>query len=197
MKRSPARRRRGLTLFEIVVAMGILLVGITALYKLITDASYKAARVNFKAQASLRCQSKLAEVTIGEVGLDSTDFQSFADDANWQWRLQSEMEANGLYRVCVEVQRQLPTGEIIQASLSQHVLDPYIRGSSLDVASTTSSSSSSSSKSGMTETAPTDTGAATAPATTPTAPAATPMTPAATPMAAPKSTTPTTKGGKG
>jgi len=129
-------KRKALTLLEVVTALAIFMGGVSALYQLIQNASYRAIRVDWKAQASLRCQSKMAELTVGVQALESTDMQQFEDDEAWQWRTQVDEEFAGLYRVYVEVQRELPNGEVIKSDLTQMLLPPTMRGSSLDVAST-------------------------------------------------------------
>ncbi|MFO0967075.1 MAG: hypothetical protein U0793_16025 [Gemmataceae bacterium] len=144
-------RRRGLTLFEVVVALFIFLGGMAALYQLIQDSSLRAARINFKAQASLRCQSKLAEVLVGAVSLDSTDFQAFPDNAAWQWRMQATEQFTGLYQVFIEVKRDLPGADMVKSGIAQLVMPPSSRGSSFDTgtAPSAASKSGSDSSSGM------------------------------------------------
>lgn len=190
-------RRRGLTLLEVVTALAIFLIGVTALYQLIQDSSYRALQVDWKAQASLRCQSKLAEVLIGAVDLQTTDYQAFGEDADnapWMWRVSATEETGGLYRVTVEVKRELSNGELVTADLVQFIVPPTMRGSSLDVFDppTTDSgmpSSKGASKSGGMGTTPS--GGAASPAT----PA--PSTPAPKTPSTPTPITPKGGGGKG
>ncbi len=164
--------RRGLTLFEVVIALAIFLGAVVALSHLINVGTDRALDVQQQAQASMLCQSKLAEVLAGKEPVTGTNaFVAFGGDpywssltkdenVNWTYNVESTPSGLGdnLYKVKVTVRLERPDGKIIDASLAQMVLDPALRGSTLDAAA--DSSSSSSSGSGSTTSDSTTSGAA-------------------------------------
>ncbi len=186
--------RRGLTLLEVVVAMAIFMISVLAIYQLTTFGRDRALDVRMQTRTSLRCQAKLAEVIVGAVPLQSTGgYSAFADakdsDKDLQWTMTvEEMGFSGAYQVKVSVKSEMAGGRIFETHLSQIVLDPNTRGSTLDPPpqsaqsgnatkdtpdSTTPSSSSGSTTSpttgtsGTTGATPSKTGTGAAPAATP------------------------------
>lgn len=127
-------RRRGLTLFEVIVAMAIFMISIGAIYQLITFGRDRALDVRMQTRTSMRCQSKLAEVIVGAVPLESTGgYSSFDDDKDLQWSLSVDSVGfDGAMQVKVSVKADLPDGRTVESHLAQIVLDPSIRGSTLD-----------------------------------------------------------------
>ncbi len=86
-----AALRRGLTLLEVVVALVIFMVGVLALYQLIQAGTSRAARVDLKSQASLRCQSKLDEVLVALSRsrlpiINPTPMSPVGNGAWWPWK---------------------------------------------------------------------------------------------------------------
>ena len=88
--RRPSRCRRGLTLFELLLALAIFLMSLAALAHLINAGSRAAIQGRLQTQAILRCESKLAEVLAGIEPMESTADEPFPDDADWRWTLQVE-----------------------------------------------------------------------------------------------------------
>lgn len=134
--------RSGLTLLEVLVAMAIFLFSITAISHLLTVSGDRALAAQLRTQASLRGQSKLAEVVAGIQPLSSSGWAAFDDNPDWSWQLNCTQEdVANLWKVQVAVKRQRGDGSTIEVNLNQLVLDPGVRGSSLvDVATTTASS---------------------------------------------------------
>jgi type II secretion system protein I len=131
------RRRPGITLLEVVIALAIFLFSLTALIQLLSSGSERALTASLRSQAGLRCQSKLAEVVAGIEPLRSDGYAAFAEDPDWQWRLEcSQADLPNLWNVQVWVKRDRPSGGAIEVSLSQMILDPGTRGSTLDAAPT-------------------------------------------------------------
>lgn len=139
--------RPGLSLLEVLVAMAIFLLSLIGVGKLIIFASDRARELQNTGMASLLAQSKMAEVQAGVVPLSSQTELSFDEAPEWHWSLDAEADSNitGLYRVQVKVSRELPGGGRVESILSQFVLDPATRGSTLDAAAAASAASSSSS----------------------------------------------------
>lgn len=79
--------RRGITLFEVLLALGIFLGAIAAIGQIINVGTLAATEGQLRSEAVLRCQSKLAEVISGIEPIAAVQKQPFADDARWQWSL--------------------------------------------------------------------------------------------------------------
>lgn len=139
-------RRRALTLLEVVVSLAIFLFSIAALAQLIRFASDQALDAKEKSQALLHGQRVLAEVASGAIPLQSQNAE-FEHDKSYTWSLEcTEADVSGLWDVTVTVARLRQNGTKIEVTLSQLILDPSLRGSSIPAttaASTTASSSSS------------------------------------------------------
>lgn len=80
--------RGGLTLLEVVLSLGILLVSLTALGQLISNGTRASVQARMQTQAILRCESKLAEIISGVEPLQSADGVPFEDDPDWVWSLE-------------------------------------------------------------------------------------------------------------
>ncbi|MEX0703285.1 MAG: prepilin-type N-terminal cleavage/methylation domain-containing protein [Planctomycetales bacterium] len=87
--RIPHSARRGLTLFEVIVALAILLGSMAVLGQLISTGSRAAVRTDMHTRATLLCQAKLAEVLSGAVPLQPVEgmpVDEFTPD--WLWGLE-------------------------------------------------------------------------------------------------------------
>ena len=131
--RLPVRHhpRPGLSLLEVLVALGIFLFALVALGQLVNLGSDRAVEVRQQQRALQRCQSKMAEVIAGAVSLSSSSSDvPFDDDPDWRWSMTDNQSTSvtGLWSVTVTVNHQRSDGTQIQCSLSQMVLDPSLRG---------------------------------------------------------------------
>jgi type II secretory pathway pseudopilin PulG len=152
-RRPNGARRPGLSLLEVLVAMAIFLFSLVALGRLVTASSERALEIRFQSEAIQICQTKLAEVASGAIPLSSQDDSTLDEDPDWHWSLDAEQgSVSNLWNVTVKASRAGPGGEPrAYCTLTQMVLDPSQRGSSLDTVTinntngTNSSSSSSSS----------------------------------------------------
>ncbi len=126
--------RKGLTLLEVVVALGIFLLSSVALYQLFSIGTERALDVQQQATASMLCQREMAKITVGALPLESNSGE-FSEEslAGWQYQIEaSEAEVTNLWSVKVTVFRDRPDGKKMEVSLSQLVLDPSVRGSTLE-----------------------------------------------------------------
>jgi prepilin-type N-terminal cleavage/methylation domain-containing protein len=141
--RTPAAPRSGLTLLEVLTALAIFLFSFVALGRLIGLSGDLAVEAAARGQAAQLAQSKLEEVIAGLVPLQSQPDAPLDEDPNWQWSLSAETDPNitGLWRVQVTVKQAHATGQPVEATLNQIIIDPTLRGSALDVTSSSSSSS--------------------------------------------------------
>ncbi len=123
-----ARGRRGLTLLEVIIALGIFAGSMAALSQLITTGLQAAVRSRYQTQAIFRCQSKMAEVVAGYDPMDTVTDAPFEDDANWTWSLESQVGPHdALLELVVTVVHNDDTG-FASASfrLSRYIRDPQI-----------------------------------------------------------------------
>ena len=134
LRTSPGRS--ALTLLEVVVAMAIFLISVIAILQLVLMGGERAMDVRLQTRTSMRCQSKIAEVTIGAQALSDTGYANFEADADkdLQWRMEAKQvpDVAGLWVVNVWVKADLPTGKTVESSVSQMVVDPMIRGTTFD-----------------------------------------------------------------
>jgi Tfp pilus assembly protein PilV len=150
-------RRPGLSLLEVLVALTIFLFSLVAIGRLIVLSTDQALEVAYQSEAVQIAQSRLVEVTIGALALESQS-EVAVEDSPWFYSI--DCEANGsvanLWNVTVRVSRKRADGTMGDyCTLSQMILDPSQRGSSFDNPSANSSSSSSSGSSGTSSTSPT------------------------------------------
>lgn len=82
--------RRGLTLLEVLLSLGLFLGALAALSQLWYGGVRASVQARLATQAILRCESKLNEVVAGAVPLQTTSDAPFEDDAGWTWSLQVE-----------------------------------------------------------------------------------------------------------
>ncbi len=135
MTRTSHGVRAGVTLFEVVVAMVIFALTLPALNTLVTMGTQRAEESAYLSRASMECRSKLAEVTVGAAPMETTDWTPFTDMpdmTNWTWKLTANNgDVDGLKQVQVSVKFD-PGTSPVQVTLSQYVIDPASRGSTLD-----------------------------------------------------------------
>lgn len=89
MRRRPTtktRRRAGLTLFELLLALSIFLVSLAALAQLLASGSRAAAQAKLRTEAILRCEAKMGEIVAGVTPIEAGMQGVFADDPRWSWR---------------------------------------------------------------------------------------------------------------
>jgi len=122
-----------MTLLEVLVALGIFLMALVGIIKLVTIGGEQARQVQLNAQATELCQSKLAEVVAGVVPLTAQSDVPFDEDPDWLWSLDATQgDIAGLWKLTVRVTRQQSNGSHIECSLDRMLLDPSLRGSTLD-----------------------------------------------------------------
>jgi general secretion pathway protein I len=156
-RRSAAAGRHGMTLLEVVLALAIFFGAMAALAQLTWNGTRAALQARFKAQAVIRCETKLAELVSGAELLQSQSSIPFPDDSAWTW---SAMISPGSFPELLQVEvRVRRTGSnslgSIEYGISRWMRDPAVLAETATLAdeaaaSSTSSSSSSSSSDGGT-----------------------------------------------
>lgn len=125
---APHRARRGLTLLEVLLALSIFLIAMTAIGQLIALGTRAATDARLDAEATLRAETALHELLAGVQPMQSTEATAFTDNADWQW---SATVAEGphvdLLLIQVSAWRQ-PAGEAPRGTvtLSRLVRNPQL-----------------------------------------------------------------------
>ena len=123
-------RRQGLTLFEIVLSLAILLMALSALSQLYSTGTRASVESRLQTQAVVRCESVLNEVIAGVYPMESMGAQPFEDDPSWTWSLDV---AAGPHVDLLELQVIVThTGEGPQTNLT-YALNRFIRDPQLFV----------------------------------------------------------------
>lgn len=152
-RHAPGSVRAGMSLLEVLIALAIFLFSLVGIGQLISYSGQHSLEVAQRGHAAQLAQAKLAEVIAGIVPMSSQSESPFEEDTEWNWSLTAEPDSiAGLWFVEVTVSRARSDGTRFESKLSQKVLDPSMRGSTLDaaaaaaaVAAAASASSSSSS----------------------------------------------------
>jgi type II secretion system protein I len=139
--RPPARRpRRGLSLLEVIIALAIFLTAVVAISQLIQMGGNRALELHWRNQAARLAQSKMSEVRMGVLPLQSVGDQPFSDEPDeetqkFHWSVDVQANASGaanLFDVVVTVSRERGDGSRLEVKLSQIVYDPTLTGSTQD-----------------------------------------------------------------
>jgi hypothetical protein len=131
---------------EVLVALAIFLLSFAAIGELVTMSGDRALALQYQAEATALCQSKLAEVHFGATPLSAQSETPFDEAPEYHWSMECDQgSVSGLWNVTIHVTREAKGGGKVEVALSQMVLDPSQRGSTLDLASSSSGSSSSNS----------------------------------------------------
>lgn len=120
-------RRRGLTMFEVLIALVIFVTSMAAIGQLVSNGVRAALQARFQTQAAMMCEAKLAEVVAGIVPLTAGQ-AVYPDDPNWSWTLAlSAAPVPHLIRVEVTVKRE-GTNSKGKASftMARYVRDPQM-----------------------------------------------------------------------
>lgn len=141
---NPSGPRPGMSLLEVLVALAIFLFSMVAIGRLVTASSERALEVRFQDEAVQICEAKLAEVSSGAIPLSSQDDTALDEDPDWHWSLDVEQGSiTNLWNVTVKASRAGADGQSRDyCTLSEMVLDPSQRGSSLDTVSINGSNGS-------------------------------------------------------
>lgn len=127
----PHRRsnRRGLTLYEVLLALVILLGSTVVIGQIISTGSRAAVQAQLQSEAILRCQTKLSEVVAGIEPLQSVSGQPFQDAGpEWSWSLQFGTGPHiDLLDLEVTVAHTDPaTQQVVSQSLRRYLRDPQV-----------------------------------------------------------------------
>ncbi len=149
----PPHRRAGISLLEVLLALAIFLMALTAIGQLVDIGSDKAFDAQAQATGTRLAQSKLAEVEAGVIAIGTSASGSFDVESDWQWQVDATQESvPNLYTVTVKVSRQFKNRQF-EVSLSQMMFDPQQLGNAAQAQppqTTTTSGTSGTGSSGST-----------------------------------------------
>ena len=81
--------RRGFSLLEVLLSLGIFLTAFVALSQLSHNGMRSAVEARLTTKAILRAESKMAEIVAAIEPLEDVTDQSFQDDESWTWSMQT------------------------------------------------------------------------------------------------------------
>lgn len=129
MLRCPHGDRHALTLYEVLLALVILLGATVVIGQIINTGSRAAVQAQLRSEAVIRCQSKLSEVVAGIVPLQAVSGQPFEDAGpQWTWSLQFTAGPHiDLLDLEVTVDHTDPaTQQVVSQSLRRYLRDPQV-----------------------------------------------------------------------
>lgn len=129
-RRVPRSLRKGLTLFELLLALAIFLASLAALAQLLASGSRAAAQAKLQTEAILRCESKLGEVVSGVEPIKAASKGSFTDDPSWSWQLTA---TDGPWPSLQLIELQVSRTGQSSLSSSSYTLQRFVRDPALFV----------------------------------------------------------------
>ncbi len=135
MKRLPshvaaerATSRRGMTLIEVLLALAIFLLSVSALAQLMSNGMDGAVQSRLKTQAVMRCESMLSEILVVSDLMQTSLDTPFEDDPSWTWSLEVlPGPTDDLLELNVTVQHEGESAlSRVSTSLRRYVRDPQI-----------------------------------------------------------------------
>src|SRR5437762_13392642 len=122
MRLSPAVRRPGMSLLEVLGATAIFLMSIVAIGELMSTSTDQALDVQYRSRATRLCQSKLNEFAAGVESVSGATSGDFEEEDGWSWKadVSNDGSAANLYKVQVTVSRDTSPGPV-EVSLTQFV----------------------------------------------------------------------------
>jgi len=121
--------RRGLSLFEVIIALAIFMGSIAAIGQLVSTGVRGAVQARLQSQAMLRAETKMAEAVAGATSLTGGSSGAFPDDASWTWSIAVAAGPHeGLYLVEVTAAHHGTTRAANQSfALRRLVRDPKLQ----------------------------------------------------------------------
>lgn len=83
-------RRRGISLFEVVLALSIFIGALAAITQVLRTGSRASIRAQLQSEAVLLCERRMNEVIAGVQPLESVDHAPIDDRSDWFWSLKIE-----------------------------------------------------------------------------------------------------------
>jgi Tfp pilus assembly protein PilV len=117
-----------LSLLEVMLALTILAVALTALGELIAIGTRSAATARDTTRAQFLCQSKIAELTTTYLPITPQQQVDFETDPDWVYSIDvQQLDTGGLLAVTVTVQQRVDSARRpVTCSLTQWIPDPQV-----------------------------------------------------------------------
>jgi type II secretory pathway pseudopilin PulG len=125
------RSRNGLTILEVLLALGIFLASATIITDLLGTGTRASVEGRLRSQMALLAESQMAEAGAGVLDLNSVSSQSFETDIEVEesltWSMEVEEGEGDLLTVTVTVEHTNDQDEVDQSfSLTRLMRDPQI-----------------------------------------------------------------------
>lgn len=141
------RARSGITLYEVMISLAILLPALVVITQGITIATRAAVTSRLRTEAIFRCDSIVSEVTAGARPIQSVS-RSVAEDGAMGWYWSMELAGGphpDVLQVLVTVEHEDSTGAVNASwSLTRLIRDPQLFLEAAAIAGSTEATSSSS-----------------------------------------------------
>lgn len=128
-RRASGSSRRGITLFEVVIALAIFLGALAIITQILQNGSRANVRSRLAAEAAMLADSKMNEIACGYLPLETVTRSAFETAGpEWTWSLTiGETEVLGLLELVVTVENLRPDGTPIESfQLSRLMRDPQV-----------------------------------------------------------------------
>ena len=127
-KSSAAAPQRGFTILEVIIAVGILLASLTAIFQLLSLGTRAATQGDFRSQAVVLADAKMNEAIAGVNSLESSSETTIEEAPDWTWSMTVEdASLQDLLSVTVTVTREGSNpGASHSYSLNRYVRDPQL-----------------------------------------------------------------------
>jgi len=123
-RRRPARKRRGLSLLEVILSIGILAMSLVAISELVTTGFRSASMSRLLSEAQMLCDTKMAEVAAGVLPLEAVAGASIEENENWQYDVEiNQGDIPGLLVVIVTV-REASSSDPVEFYVTRFLPDP-------------------------------------------------------------------------
>jgi len=125
-----SRRRRGMTLYEVLVALAIFSGAMAALGQSISTGRRASVQAKLQSEAVLRCESKLSEILAGVEDTENAEDVLYRDDETerWSWSLVVEQGPHDSLLNLIVTARHAgsDSGGNVSYSISRLVRDPEL-----------------------------------------------------------------------
>ena len=128
LRTSPAGRRSGITLLEVLLSMAIFLFSLAAIGQLVDYGADRGMDARMQTIGMRLAQSKMAEAEAGVVAVDTESTGTFDEEPEWNWTLvPGQPVAPNLYQVTITVWKEF-SGRKFEVKLTQMIFDPAQMG---------------------------------------------------------------------
>ena len=126
-EQTDCKKRRGLSLLEVILALAILALSMAAIGELIRIGTHSARHAQDMTKAQILCESKLSEIVAGAAPYDPITRAAMPLDPDWYYTVQLQpTEEEGLMALGVTVETHIDRTHPLAFTLVRWVPDPGI-----------------------------------------------------------------------